>query len=116
MATAATKPQPPPVKSSKVSAAVESQKKEDAEESKLGAGCRCLPDDWEYDGCALFWLAMFIITMVIFLAGFITPNWRENDEVTTSGLWRICAYDHCYDFVGNSRLKLSGGQLVQYIL
>ncbi|ELT95668.1 hypothetical protein CAPTEDRAFT_222669 [Capitella teleta] len=83
----------------------EEVKKVPSDDEEDGAG-GCAPE--EVDGCAVFWLALFVVTMVIYLAGFIAPDWRENDEVTKSGLWKICAYDYCYDFVGDSRIPKSG--------
>ena len=74
-------------------------------------GCPCLPDNWKLSPCALLWLIVYAVAMTTFMAGFIAPYWRENDDVTHSGLWKICAFDICYNFVGDSRIPKDGNFL-----
>ena len=81
--------------------------KQDASSPLCSNGCPCLPKDWKLSPCALIWLVVYAITMVMFLAGFIAPNWRDDDDVII-GLRKICAFDNCYNFVGDSRILKDG--------
>ena len=74
----------------------------------LNDNSSCLPKDWQLNPCAVLWLAVFMVSLATFLTGFSAPYWRENDNVTHSGLWKICAYEVCYNYVGDSRIQKGG--------